>query len=194
MAHDRFVDLALAQAGDVRAVELQELEIEVPEVAERRVARPEVVERKADAELPTCCQRRPRGPRISNERGFRELEVDEAWVHSRELEADSDIVDEVRVSDLARRHVCRDAQWLLAAGNQRRPTRGLPARLFKDSTTDGHDQSGVFERAQEVAGRDHSAPRVVPAQKPLTPDDSAAAQCDDRLEQESELTVLEGSL
>ena len=77
MAHDRLVGRAFAQSADVAAVELEQLEVEVPEVTQRRVAGAEVVERHADTEFASRRERGPCRPRVGDQRRLGQLQVDE---------------------------------------------------------------------------------------------------------------------
>ena len=61
------------------------------------------------------------------------------------------------------------------------PGRALAAGLVQDPFVDRQDQARLFGQAQERAGRQQAALRVLPAQQRLDADDLVAAQIDLRL-------------
>ena len=162
-AHERALLAPARDAVDERLGDLQHVERERAQVAERRVAGPEVVEREAHAELVQLAQR---------------------GAHPR--------VDEHALGDLERRAAAARMRWRRSVEVTRSSTSTCwsstaerftlhadvaadraAAGLVEHELADRHDQAGLLGQRDELAGRDEAALRVVPAHERLGGDDVA---------------------
>ena len=147
-------------AGDERAVDLEHVEREALEAAERRVAGAEVVERERQPVLAGAC--RARSPASRPPPSARVSVISSASVPARSPRALGDRRDlggERRVDDLAPGDVDRDAERRVDVAL---PGRGLAAGLLEDLQPELGDQAGLLGDRDELerarSGRARGAP------------------------------------
>src|SRR6185369_6511006 len=117
-------------AGDERAVDLQDVDREALEVAQRRVAGPEVVDREMDAERPQLRQPADRAGGSLHEAALGDLEDEARRRQPGVLDGLLDRLDEVRLLELAGREV--DADLQRRQPETELPLAGLATRLAQD--------------------------------------------------------------
>ena len=165
-------------------VDLDDVDRELPQVRERRVARPEVVEREDDAEILDLLQR-PGDALVGGEqRALGQLEREQVRHQGRGVERAADVAEEVGMVELARRdvdrHVHRAAVQAVEVGR-------LRARLGEHPFAEPDDEARLLGERDELAGRELAGGRVLPADERLVARDLVAVEVDDGLVVEPEL-------
>src|SRR6478672_2494825 len=167
-------------------VDLDDVDRELAQIRERRVAGAEVVEREDDAELLD----RPEGlgdALVGREQGaLGELEREQAGNQRRRVECAGDMPQEVGMVELAGRdvdrHLHRASVQLAQAGR-------FGTRLCEHPLAQADDEPRLFSEWDELAGRELARSRMLPSDERLVAHDPAALEIDHGLVVESELTA-----
>src|SRR5262249_46658584 len=150
------------QIGDERAIDLERVERELAEVAERRVAGPEIVERDPEPHRLERAEQRARRLRVVDERALRDLDLERARVDARLFHDALHVVVEMRIAELPGGDVHREAHGAEAA--HALPLAELVAGLADDPAADPDDEAGLLRDRDELGRRDEAALRVAPAE------------------------------
>src|SRR3954447_19238321 len=186
-AHElRLAGGALAEAHDERAVDLQHVDRELVEVAERGVARPEVVEREQHARLLQLLERRQVLDAVLEQDALRHLERQRRRLDAGLLQRTPDVRDEPGLAELAGGGV-----YALPWAALPPPPRGLLAGALEQPLPQRADQPGLLGERDEVVRRDEAALRVLPADERLDAGDLPRRQLEQRLVVEDELLLVE---
>ena len=177
------------EIADEASIDLQLVELVVPEAAQRRVPRSEVVDGQPypkSLERPQCLVDRASLARDQTLGDFQGQAVGFETMLAQSL---CDHADELGF-ELASRQIHRNAQrqW---AGVCILPTPQLPTRLIQDPCTDRNNQSRLFGHGEERIGQQQAPRRVLPSQQCLGACEAIAFQSKDRLEHQSELVAIE---
>ncbi len=100
----------LVEAGDERAVDLEDVDRELAQVAQRRVAGAEVVDRQTDPEGLERPERRDGRLDVADEGRLGDLEREAGRVEPGRREDPRDVADEIGVGDLSTGQVDADRQ------------------------------------------------------------------------------------
>ncbi len=119
------------------AVDLHGVDREALEIGERRVACPEVVEGELDASLFQHRELMLGALATRNEDALRQLERQEVWRQGRSAQCIVDVLEELWVLKLPRRHVDGDLE---IAAEHLAQARRVEARFEQDPAADLHDQ------------------------------------------------------
>ena len=162
------------QAVDERAVELEPVEREAAQVAERRVAGAEVVEHDPHAEAAQRGQHRAGRVGLLHQRALGQLERERLGRQARLAQRRLDVAGQLAARDLARRHVDRHVQ-LLRPGQLAAPARELGAGGAQHVAAELGDQPALLGDGDEHGRRDRAALGMHPAGERL--DRRAAGRC-----------------
>ena len=184
---------SVGHAGDERAVDLEDVDRELAEVAERGVAGPEVVDREPHAEGLEAAQGRHRRVGVLDQDALGDLEDEAGRVEPGLGQDRRDLGDEAGLGDLAAGHV--DAHRERPARRRGVPRARLAAGLAAAPTARAATISPVSSATgMNSIGATTPALRMSPAQERLDADDLARRQVHDRLVEHDELVALEGPL
>ena len=185
---DRADDGARAVAGqqvlDEAAVDLELVEREALQIAERRIAGAEIVERDADAERAQRVEQPQRRLAAFEEDRFGDLDLEPVRREPAVGKREQDGFVELAAVELHRRDVDRDADML-------GPARRLRAGFAEHPGADRHDQPGILGDRDELGRRNQPARRVVPADQRLERADAIVLEVEQRLVEQFELAALE---
>ena len=171
----------MLEGDDERAVDLDDVDRQEREVAQRGVADPEVVDRDPHAEVTQSLDGRL-GDLDLEERRLRDLDHQALRSQAAGFEALAEAGDDVRADELARGQVDADPR----TADRRAPVSGGPARLVDDPVRQRGDEPARLGDRDELAGRDE--PSVAhPANERLVADRLAGREVDDRLVVEPEV-------
>jgi len=145
------------------AVDLDLVEREGLQIAQRGIARAEIVHRDAHAEPFQPPQQRETTVEILDQHALGDFEFKPVGREPGFEQDRMDEADEVAVHELRRRQVDGDLQ-------RRRPGGRLAAGLAQDPLAHFHDQAALFGERNEIAGRDETAHRMQPARQRLEAD------------------------
>ena len=126
---------------------------------------------------------------VVDERGLGELQHEAARREPGMIEDIRDNARQAGIAQLARRDVDADVERLVG----RAPLRGCRARGTQHPFAERDNQRRLLGERYELARRQDSEPRVLPAHERLEPDDVERRQRDDGLELEQQLVVLDRS-
>ena len=188
--HERRLARAFGHVLDERSVDLDRIEREAAQVAERRIASTEVVDCDAHSQPAKRAEPIDGGRRVGHQDAFGDLQGEACGVKPTCPQGCRDRCLETRLEQLARGEV--DAQI------QRRPSIAIethhgPARFAEHPCSELHDQAGLLGEGDEFGWGDESPGAAVPTHQRLHADDTAARQRDDRLVEHAELTCLHRS-
>ena len=156
------------------AGDLERVDRELAEVAQREVAGPEVVDDGPDPSRADGLERRDRRRRGLEQGGLGDLEDEARRIEPGLAEDGLDAVDEAELLDLAGRDVDADERLGRDAALGE-PAGGLAAGLAEDPATDRQDRAGLLGDLDEPVGHDHAVLGVVPADERL--DAGEARRC-----------------
>src|SRR5439155_2146006 len=190
---DRGVLRLLLHPLDEGAVDLDHVHREVAELAERGEAGAEVVDRDADTVLVQSLELDLRAlPRRAfvDERGLRHLEPQVARGQIGLFERRPDDGADPGSRKLAPREV-DPGDEVLGQDALAPPAGGLRTGLAQDVLAEREDEAGRLGDGDEAVRRHEPAPRGVPAEQRLDPDDVAVLEVDLGLVMQRELIALE---
>ena len=187
--HVRVADAVAARHE--RPVDLQLVDLEGVEVAERRVAGPEVVDREAEAERSQLADALDGLEARREQRALGDLERELRRVHAGPLERGDDHRDEARIAELARRQV--DVQAEVREIEARLHGADAATALGDDPAPDRQDLAGLLGELEELAGEVQQVALGLPAEERLDADRRAVVEVDDGLEVELELVAALGA-
>src|SRR6185437_14740539 len=177
-----------AEIDDEGAVDLDLVERERLQIAQRGIARAEIVHRDAHAERLQAAQQRQTSIEVLDQHTLGDFELEPAGRKPGFEQDRMDEADKIAVHELRRRQVDGDLQRL-------RPQGGLATGLAQDPFAHLDDQAALFGNRDEIAGRDEAAYRMQPARQRLESDDFAVldgrARHRLRLEVERQLAVAD---
>ena len=148
--------LARRQFADERAVDLDLVERETAQIAQRRIAGSEIVHRDPDAEAAKLVQNRQRRLAVLQQHRLGDLQFEPVRRKAGGLQRCLHRRYQVGILELHRRKIDGDADVL-------RPSRRIHAGLPQHPLADRHDQAGFFRQRNELDRRDHAAQRMIPA-------------------------------
>ena len=174
---------------DELAGDLEDVDRELAEVAQREVAGPEVVDDDPDAELAQRLEGRDRRRRRLEQGRLGDLEAEPRGSHPRLRERLLDGVTKPgcwisRAETFTHRNADRS---MFGPGHR------LAAGFAQDPAADRQDRAVLLGDLDELAGRDHATLRVLPADERLDAG-QAPSQVDDRLIDESQWPSSTASL
>ena len=127
-ADDGLAVLAHQHVADERAVDLDLVEREVPQIGQRRIAGAEIVHRNPHADLAKLMQERERVGLVLQQHGLGDLEVEPAGGKARRRQRVQRQLHEIAALELHGRQVDRDADRLRPLGRLRRRRCAAPIR------------------------------------------------------------------
>ena len=148
---------------DKGAVDLDLVERERLQIAQRGIAAAEIVHRDAHAERLEPAQQRQAALEILDQHAFGDFEFEPVRRQPGFEQDRMHQADHVAMHELRRRQVDRDLQRL-------RPGRGLAAGFAQDPFAHLDDQAAFFRQRNEIAGRHEAAHRMHPARQRLEAD------------------------
>ena len=187
---DRSIVSGGAEITQERPVDLDRVDGEAAEVAERRVAGAEVVDAHSDAMLLQRDDRPERAVDIVHQHGLGDLEVDQRRRHACSIDGPGDPLDQVRLPELLGGEVDGHPDVPPDPGIVA-PFRQLPECVVEYPDPDRNDEADGLGDGDELVRRDRAEGRVVPTEQRLEPGDVEARQVEDRLVLEVELIVGE---
>ena len=185
--------IRIAQLGDERRGDLQDVQRQAPKVRERGVAGADVVDGHVDARSLQGVEGGDGSVEILEHRVLGDLEDQAGRIDVGPRQAPGDTIDEGSASELSGGHVDRHRQ--LRGGRERDlPAPQLLAGGAHHVLIDTFHEAAFHRHRQEVQGRDQSADRVLPADQGLGTKDLAGSQFHDRLVVEDELALAQRQL
>jgi hypothetical protein len=186
-ADDHGVVLVAFHLHHERLVDLEHVDREPFQVAERRVAAAEIVDRERDAQLAEPVEHRAGAQRIREDRALRDLELEVSRLDPCLAEQAGDLLGEVEVEHVAAREIDghRELEALLAPGA------ALAQPRLEHVERERPDQAGVLGERDEVGGYEQAALRVLPAHERLHRAHAAVLEARLRLVIERQLAPLE---
>ena len=184
-ADDRAGAVAGQQVLDEAAVDLDLVEREALQIAQRRIAGAEIVERDADAERAQRVEQLQGRVAAFEEDRFGDLDLEPRWREARWPPARRRIVScsaprwNCTVETLTATRIC-SGQCAACAQASR-----------IDPGADRHDQAGLLGDRDELDRRDEAAGRVVPADQRLERADPVVLEVEQRLVKKLELAALD---
>src|SRR5688500_1871589 len=179
-------------AADESAVDLDCIDRQTVEIAQRRVAGAEIVEVDLNSEVPYLREDCDRVGSLVDYRRFGDLEPKGGGRELCRLERVRDLIQQVRLRELLDGQVDADRQRSLSRVRGM-PLLHLPACLDENPAPDRNDESCLFGDRDE-AGRLHkTALRVLPSYESLETRDASRAQRDERLVVQPELALIDSS-
>ena len=173
--------LPAALRGDVaheRAIDLQRVDREMPQIGHRAVAGPEIVQRRGHPEFLQGFHRLADGTRIFDQSAFGELQLDHPRIDARSIDGARDAAHQAAVAKLNARDVYGDPPvGRLAVA----PAAHLRASLAQHPVADLDDQSALFRQRYEFIRRYETALRMRPAQQRLDGLDAQVLEGEARL-------------
>jgi len=174
---DHAILLVRLEAEHERLVELQRVDREIAQVAERREAGAEVVDRHADAEPVQVFDDAACAAWVEHHRALGDLELELMRLDRVEVEEPRDLLGERGVLKHPRRQVHRYAE-LLAAPLQRAD---VVERAMQRPLRQRTDQMARFREPDEFVGAHVAERRMPPAQQRLDADGASGPKVDLRL-------------
>ena len=160
------------------------------QVRQRRVAGPEVVEHQPDPELPQPPERADPRLGLVHQHALGDLDLEAARIQSGLVEDGRDLVDEVRLDELASRQVDRHEQ-LRTVRPRIAPGSGLPAGGLEHPAAERQDEAGLLGQRDEGDRRHEATYGMLPADERLEADDALGGQVDQRLIVQPKLATLD---
>ena len=134
---DAVLALRVVEVGNERAIDLDLIEREAAQIAERGVSRTEIIEREFDAERPQLVQQLMRLCVIAEQHALRDLELQAIGAEPRKAERVFDIFVEVALFKLYGGEVDGDLDVLGPRG-------GFLTGLLERPRAHLHDQAGLL--------------------------------------------------
>jgi hypothetical protein len=176
------------ERADERAVELDHVDRQLAEMAQRGVAGAEVVEGDAHAERAQVGQARRRADRVGEHGGLGDLEAERASAGTPVSASSAATIRPTLSSVSWRGEMFTDTPISLPCARQ---SRQLAQRRAEDPGADRHDQPVLLRERDELVGGDQAPLAVRPAQQRLARGHRAVGERDDRLVVDLELVALE---
>src|SRR5216684_1308861 len=187
--HDLRPLLRLADALDEAAVDLERVDGELVQVAERRVAGAEVVEIEAHAHRPQLGHVVGHVAVLLHEEALGHLQPQRPRREARFAEDVADQRDQAVLLELLGAEVDADLQG--GHVEPLLPAPHLPARLAQHPPADGQDEPRLLRQRDELGRREQPATGMLPAHQRLRAGDLAGRQRHHRLVVETELAALQ---
>jgi hypothetical protein len=179
----------VAHGAHERAVDLEHVEREAMQVAERRIARPEVIHVDLDLEGLELPEHLGDRVGILHDHALGDLQREPRSIHAVIPQYLLHVLDESRLGDLALRDVDAHREPVVSQA-QILPGPKLPACLVEHPAAQLDDQPGVLGMGDEVHGVNRAPVGMVPAGQHLEAGEAAGSQRDDRLVEDVELVRL----
>src|SRR5580704_17852378 len=179
-ADDRDAIVFLAEFVDERAIDLDLVERETAQIAQRRITSAEVVHADFDAEIAHLVQRIENGAVVLQQDRFGYFQFEARRRQTRLAERGNNRQRKRRITELNCRKIDRDRDLV-------RPCNGVFASLPEHPFAERHDQPDFLGDRNKFVGADQTPLRVIPAQQRLEATDLAARKLDKRLIVELEL-------
>jgi hypothetical protein len=175
---------------DELSIDLEILDGELRQAAQRRMPSAEVVDCNVHARGGKPIECLGRGLQASHQRAFRNFDVDvpidaDEWSGRAQQR-----VDELAAPELQGRDVDGNRYRRQPAGV---PVKGVGDRLLDDPLADVDDESRLFQRRYELSRRTQSTRRVLPAQERFDTRDPTRIQNELRLVVEQKLLPIEAA-
>nr|WP_056395588.1 hypothetical protein [Massilia sp. Root418] len=148
------------------AVDLELVDGEGLQIGQRRVAGAEIVDRQAHAQRARVAHELHRRLHVFHQHALGQLQFQQRGRQAAGAQRAHHFVQEAALAQLARRHVHRHADRLLAMAL---PGHRVGARAFQHPAAQRHDQAAVFRHRNEFGRRNKAMLGVVPAQQRLGP-------------------------
>ncbi len=184
--HDRGVAHVGAQPAHEGLVDLEPVEREPLDVAQRRVAGAEVVHRQHHAHRAQPLQRHHRVVGVLHQDVLRQLQLQQPRRQPGLCQGAHHQVEDVLAAELHRRQVDAEADRPEPA---LLPRRRLPARLAQHPLADHQDQPGLLGQRDEAARRHQPVPATRPAQQRLRAHDPPGGKLHLRLVVQQQLAA-----
>ncbi len=165
------------------AVDLDPVEREILNIAHGRIAGPEIIQRNLDAERFQIKQDAGGELGVVDDCGFRDLQLKALWIKSGLFECGANMVDQVRIEQLAGRQIY--GHRLLA-----RPLAGCRTCSEDRPTSDIIDQHALLCQGNELIRADQADIRPIPADQRFPADNGTRGCADFRLEVQHEFVIL----
>ena len=172
--HDAGRPFRLGDVGDEAAVDLDLVEREALQIAQRGVAGAEIVERDPDPDGAKLVQNGERRLVVANEHGLGDFKLEPAGGEARRRQRRHDFQRQGAALELNRRDVDREPDIV-------RPGRGFRASGGQYPLAERVDQAGFLGNRNKLDGRNHAALRMAPAQQRLAAGDPVVLQVETRL-------------
>src|SRR3569623_668933 len=172
--------------ADEGAVDLESLDREALEIAQRRIARAEIVDGEAHAHAVERGDIVARDLVALHQHALGDLELEQLGFERRQMQDMHHLLTQTEIAELPARQVHGDAQRAVLL-----PRRGPAAGLFQDPVADRHDEAGLFEQWDEFERVHQPEIGVAPAQQGLETGDVPRREIDLRLEVKTELLALQ---
>src|SRR3569623_1790637 len=172
--------------ADEGAVDLESLDREALEIAQRRIARAEIVDGEAHAHAVERGDIVARDLVALHQHALGDLELEQLGFERRQMQDMHHLLTQTEIAELPARQVHGDAQRAVLL-----PRRGPAAGLFQDPVADRHDEAGRFEQWDEFERVHQPEIGVAPAQQGLETGDVPRREIDLRLVVMTELLALQ---
>ena len=177
--------IGIADLADEGPIDLDLVEWETAQIAQRRIAGAEIVERDANAEVSQPMQAGDHRLGVLHEHTLGDFQFEAVRRETRLGQCRPDALFEPRLLELDGRDVDGDAQVM-------GPGRGFPACLLQSPSPKRDDQPRLFCQRDELVGCDHAASGVGPPHQRLEADDPVVGQTQDRLIMQGEAAADDG--
>ena len=184
--------VVLGHTGDEGAIDLEQIEGETMQVAERGEAGAEVVDAEADAKRFELGEDADGVFGVGHADALGDLETEGVGIDAGVVEDLLDLLDEVGSSELPCGEIDADRERLRARELLVPAVHGA-AGLAEDPGVEEEDEAGVLGDADELVGIDELGGGLAPADEGLEADDFVAAERHDGLVVELELVVFESA-
>ena len=154
---------------DERLGDLEDVDREPLEIAERRVAGAEVVDREPHAQLLELLESLQHGVGLLHQHALGDLQDHRGGIHARAGERGAQRVGDPGALELASRDVDRDGQRRLRV--RLAPGVHLAAGLLQHPAPQLHDEPGLLRQRDEVLGQEVAVGLVLPSHQRLDPVD-----------------------
>src|SRR6185437_7500186 len=188
--HDGGIGLA-AELAHERAIDLQLVDREAPQIVDARIAGAEVIDRHHHPHAAQLLENRRRLLRVGHHRALGELDLEIPRIESGVRERAFHHIEQIAPPELGRRDVDGHAQLREAAAP---PLRALAAGLVQYPGADLVDQPALFRERYEIPRLDETSLRMSPADERLGAIDIAARGLGLRLVMQLELPGLDGGM
>ncbi|RMS43781.1 hypothetical protein ALP65_04634 [Pseudomonas aeruginosa] len=186
---DFHVPLRGGDVHDERAIHLQRVQRQAPQVGERRIAGAEVVDRQADAQLAEAFEQRDGLVDVVHQRVLGHLQFEEARRQPGLLQRMTDFVDQAGPAEIAGAAVDRHPQPFVAGQVQ---AAQVAAGASQHPVVELVDHAVGFGQADESVRTEQALGRMAPAHQCLQLVYLAVGEGEDRLVVQLQLVVAQG--